>query len=107
MISLNIKMAEESKASDVSAVANQLSNATLQEETKGETRSAVRRSNKTWNDFALKEQLKSNLINILRFDVPTQIQAESIPVIIEGKNLLAQGKNGEGKTACYVLGSLN
>ena len=103
-------MAEESKASEVSEVAEKLADASL-EETKtpklASTRSNVRTSDKNWNDFALKEQLISNLKNILKFDGPTQIQAESIPVIIEGKNLLAQGKNGEGKTACYILGSLN
>ena len=67
-------MAEESKASEVSEVAEKLANASL-EETKtpklASTRSNVRTSDKNWNDFALKEQLISNLKNILKFDGPT------------------------------------
>src|SRR5690554_4051572 len=36
----------------------------------------------------------------------TPIQHESLPVILEGKDLIAQGKTGSGKTAAFGLGVL-
>ncbi len=37
----------------------------------------------------------------------TPIQAQSLPVIIDGKDLLAQAKTGSGKTAAFGIGLLN
>lgn len=37
----------------------------------------------------------------------TSIQAQSLPLIIEGKDVIAQGKTGSGKTAAFGLGLLN
>ncbi len=37
----------------------------------------------------------------------TAIQAQSLPVIIDGKDLLAQAKTGSGKTAAFGIGLLN
>lgn len=37
------------------------------------------------------------------YTVPTPIQEESIPIIQEGKSLIARAKNGTGKTAAFVI----
>ncbi|MCL4135652.1 UNVERIFIED_CONTAM: hypothetical protein GTU68_049636 [Idotea baltica] len=37
----------------------------------------------------------------------TPIQAQSLPSILEGKDVIAQGKTGSGKTAAFALGLLN
>lgn len=37
----------------------------------------------------------------------TPIQAQSLPVILSGKDVIAQGKTGSGKTAAFGLGLLN
>jgi ATP-independent RNA helicase DbpA len=37
----------------------------------------------------------------------TDIQAQSLPVILDGKDIIAQGKTGSGKTAAFGLGLLN
>lgn len=34
---------------------------------------------------------------------PTEIQIQSIPLVLEGKDLLAEARTGTGKTACFVL----
>lgn len=43
----------------------------------------------------------------LGFKEMTPIQAQSLPAILEGKDLLAQAKTGSGKTAAFAIGLLN
>ena len=51
------------------------------------------------------EQLAN--IESLGYEQMTPIQAQGLPVIIEGKDLLAQAKTGSGKTAAFAIGLLN
>jgi ATP-dependent RNA helicase DDX19/DBP5 len=43
----------------------------------------------------------------MRFEKPSQIQAETIPRIIDGKDLIAQAQSGAGKTVAFSVGMLS
>lgn len=58
-----------------------------------------------FSKLALKPDLLSNLSS-LGYEQMTQIQAQSLPVILEGKDVIAQAKTGSGKTAAFGLGLL-
>ena len=51
------------------------------------------------------EQLSN--IKSLGYEEMTPIQAEGLPAILEGKDLLAQAKTGSGKTAAFAIGLLH
>ena len=46
-------------------------------------------------------------LEAMRFDECTPIQEKSIPVILEGRDLIAVAQTGTGKTAAYLLPVLN
>jgi ATP-dependent RNA helicase DDX6/DHH1 len=37
------------------------------------------------------------------YEAPSPIQEETIPVALEGRNIIARAKNGTGKTASYSI----
>lgn len=37
------------------------------------------------------------------FERPSPIQEEAIPILLQGRNLLARAKNGTGKTAAFII----
>ena len=46
-------------------------------------------------------------LNSLEYLRMTPIQAQSLPVVLEGKDLIAQAKTGSGKTAAFGIGLLH
>jgi ATP-independent RNA helicase DbpA len=54
----------------------------------------------------LHQDLLKNL-ETLGYSSMTPIQAQSLPLILAGKDVIAQGKTGSGKTAAFGLGLLN
>lgn len=62
-------------------------------------------SNQLFSKLALKPELVSNL-STLNYQSMTPIQAKSLPLILAGKDLIAQAKTGSGKTAAFGLGLL-
>ncbi|CAM3104564.1 DEAD/DEAH box helicase [Vibrio rarus] len=42
-------------------------------------------------------------INKVGYDKPTSIQQKAIPIVLQGKNLIAAAQTGTGKTASFVL----
>lgn len=46
-------------------------------------------------------------IQSLGYQTMTPIQVQSLPVILQGKDVLAQAKTGSGKTAAFAIGILN
>ena len=58
-----------------------------------------------FSTLALNADLLKNLES-LDYHSMTEIQAKSLPPILEGKDIIAQGKTGTGKTAAFGLGLL-
>ena len=61
---------------------------------------------KTFADFSLDESLLKALES-LGFTTPTTVQEQSIPAAMEGKDLLVSSQTGSGKTAAFLLPTLN
>lgn len=61
---------------------------------------------KAFSSLNLHPDLIKNLSS-LGYEEMTDIQAQSLPHILKGGDLIAQGKTGSGKTAAFGLGLLN
>ncbi|WP_180121434.1 DEAD/DEAH box helicase [Acinetobacter sp. YH12086] len=61
---------------------------------------------KTFADFPLHESLQLALQG-LGFTTPTPVQEQSIPAALEGKDLLVSSQTGSGKTAAFLLPTVN
>jgi len=57
---------------------------------------------KPFNKLGLAPALLSSLTE-LGYEAPTPIQEQSIPILMEGNDLLAQAQTGTGKTAAFAL----
>lgn len=56
----------------------------------------------TFEDFNFDPDVQDGLIS-MGFKEPTPIQAQSIPVILDNKDIIACAQTGTGKTAAYLL----
>ncbi len=56
--------------------------------------------------LALSQEMLENL-TLLKYAEMTPIQASCLPIILEGRDLLAQAKTGSGKTAAFGIGLLH
>jgi len=59
-----------------------------------------------FSDFAIVEQLKKNIIS-KGYTMPTPIQDQVIPVLLEGKDVIATANTGTGKTAAFLIPLIN
>ncbi len=59
-----------------------------------------------FTDFNLKKDLEK-AVEVAGFVEPSPIQEQAIPVVIEGKDIVAQAQTGTGKTAAFGLPVLN
>jgi len=53
-------------------------------------------------DFLIDEQVKKNIIS-KGYKAPTPIQDQVIPIILEGKDVIASANTGTGKTAAFLI----
>lgn len=60
----------------------------------------------SFSNLTLSPALLSNL-DALGYHQMTPIQAQSLPIILEGRDLIAQAKTGSGKTAAFGIGILH
>lgn len=56
----------------------------------------------TFKDFKFTDEIQQGL-DAMRFEEPTPVQAESIPILQKGKDIIAVAQTGTGKTAAYLL----
>ncbi|KAF2445060.1 ATP-dependent rRNA helicase RRP3 [Karstenula rhodostoma CBS 690.94] len=59
-------------------------------------------SKKTFADLGVREELCEACVN-LKFTNPTPIQEQSIPLALEGRDVIGLAETGSGKTAAFVL----
>ncbi|CCN68798.1 ATP-dependent RNA helicase DbpA [Vibrio nigripulchritudo] len=62
-------------------------------------------SNTSFKSLGLKPELLTNL-DSLSYEEMTPIQAQSLPFVLKGQDVIGQGKTGSGKTATFGLGLL-
>ncbi len=59
-----------------------------------------------FTDFLIDEKLKTN-INNKGYATPTPIQDQVIPLLLEGKDVIATANTGTGKTAAFLIPLIN
>jgi superfamily II DNA/RNA helicase len=60
----------------------------------------------TFADFAIENQIKENIIK-KGYKLPTPIQDKVIPLLLEGKDVIATANTGTGKTAAFLIPLIN
>lgn len=70
------------------------------------TESSKKTNELSFSSLALRDSLLKNLAS-LNFNEMTPIQAQSLPIMLEGQDVIAQAKTGSGKTAAFGLSLLN
>src|SRR5512134_67260 len=56
----------------------------------------------TFSSLGLRREL-AEAVAALGYEEPTPVQRESIPLLLEGRDLLSQAGTGTGKTAAFAL----
>jgi ATP-dependent RNA helicase DDX18/HAS1 len=59
-----------------------------------------------FSQLSLNQNLKESLSN-LPFDDMFEIQSKAIPILLEGRNILASAKTGSGKTLAFLIPALD
>lgn len=60
------------------------------------------RRNVNFEEYGLRRELLMGIYE-KGFEKPSPVQEEAIPVVLQGKDVLARAKNGTGKTASFVI----
>jgi ATP-dependent RNA helicase DeaD len=60
----------------------------------------------TFNDLALNESLYK-ILKEVGYESPSPIQAETIPLLLQGRDIIGQAQTGTGKTAAFALPLIN
>ncbi|KAK8205232.1 ATP-dependent RNA helicase-like protein dbp9 [Phyllosticta capitalensis] len=63
---------------------------------------STEQNSQSFDNLGLDARLLQGIVR-QKFSQPTPVQAQAIPLALEGKDILARSKTGSGKTAAYVL----
>ncbi len=74
-------------------------------DTRRQTNDVLGTKGNTFESFHLKRELLMGIFEA-GFEKPSPIQEEAIPVALMGRDILARAKNGTGKTAAFVIPTL-
>lgn len=66
------------------------------------TQDVQSRHNVNFEEYALRRQLQMGIFE-KGFEKPSPVQEEAIPVVLQGRDVLARAKNGTGKTASFAI----
>jgi len=104
----------ETVETEISEVVDQFKALKATEDSKQANRRAISEdsyltSDITFNDPSLQlpQCLRDALIIEMKFDRPTRIQRYALPIVLQGRNLIAQAQTSAGKTVCFVIAMLN
>ena len=61
--------------------------------------------NTTFDTLNLKDNLLRGIYSY-GFENPSKIQTEAVPLLLSGKDLIAQAQSGTGKTGAFLIGIL-
>ena len=75
-------------------------------DTRYKTEDVTRTRGTEFEDFALKKEVLRGIYEY-GFTNPSPIQEDTIPIALNGKNIIARAKNGTGKTASYLIPALD
>ena len=59
-------------------------------------------SKTTFKDLNLSQNVLKG-IESMEYTIPTEIQEKTIPLLLEGKDVIGQGQTGTGKTAAFGI----
>ncbi|MEH7072775.1 DEAD/DEAH box helicase [Neobacillus drentensis] len=59
-------------------------------------------SEKSFSDYNLSEEI-TRALAILKYDAPTEVQTEVIPLALENQDLVVKSQTGSGKTASFAI----
>ena len=59
-------------------------------------------SEKSFEDYNLSEEIKRAL-SVLKYETPTEVQSEVIPLALENQDLVVKSQTGSGKTASFGI----
>lgn len=59
-------------------------------------------NNTTFESYHLSSEI-INALNLLHYHTPTPVQTQTIPCILEGRDVLVKSKTGSGKTAAFAI----
>jgi ATP-dependent RNA helicase DDX6/DHH1 len=71
-----------------------------------QTTDVTQTKNIKWNQMNLKETTVQGIIRKGLFN-PSPVQEESIPIIQSGADIIARSKNGTGKTAAFLIPTID
>lgn len=76
-----------------------------EKDTRPQTEDVTKTKGNSFEDFYLSRELLMGIFEA-GYEKPSPIQEESIPVALAGRDILARAKNGTGKTASFIIPTL-